>query len=82
MASPSTVLTRGYGSWGSANEVVTLGYGLAEPGGTFRNGTRTFHGSVAERAAVPARPQLSHRVPARPEPDDRHTPSNRPLWPH
>jgi hypothetical protein len=27
MSSPSSVLTRGYGSWGSANLVVTLGYG-------------------------------------------------------
>ncbi len=40
MASPSTVLTRGYGSWGSVNEVVTLGYGVGaaaevHPGGTF-----------------------------------------------
>ena len=28
MASPSTVITRGYGTWGTVNEVVTLGYGI------------------------------------------------------
>lgn len=28
MASPSTVLTRGYGSWGTVNELPTLGYGI------------------------------------------------------
>lgn len=28
MASPSTVLTLGYGDWGSVNEVPTLGYGI------------------------------------------------------
>lgn len=28
MASPSTVLSRGYGSWGSVNLVPTLGYGI------------------------------------------------------
>ncbi len=41
MASPSTVLTRGYGSWGGVSTIVTLGYGTetvpagTEPGGTF-----------------------------------------------
>ncbi len=28
MASPSTVLTRGYGSWGGVNLLPTLGYGI------------------------------------------------------
>ena len=30
MASPSTVLTEGLGSWGSASELVTLGLGIGE----------------------------------------------------
>lgn len=28
MASPSSVLTRGLGDWGSVNLMVTLGYGI------------------------------------------------------
>ena len=43
MASPSSVITRGYGTPGSANLVVTRGYGVGEavvntefPGGVFR----------------------------------------------
>lgn len=28
MASPSTVLTHGFGSWGSVNLLPTLGYGI------------------------------------------------------
>ena len=37
MASPSSVLTQGLGSWGSANLVITLGFGIGaqsvqEPG--------------------------------------------------
>lgn len=34
MASPSTVLTRGFGSWGSVNLLPTLGYGIGEVGDT------------------------------------------------
>ena len=30
MASPSSVLTLGLGSWGSASDLLTLGYGLSE----------------------------------------------------
>lgn len=30
MASPSTVLTRGYGDWSSVNLLPTLGYGIGE----------------------------------------------------
>lgn len=30
-ASPSTVITLGYGSFGSVNLVPTLGYGIGEP---------------------------------------------------
>lgn len=30
MASPSTVISLGYGSWGSVNDVITLGYGMGE----------------------------------------------------
>jgi hypothetical protein len=31
MASPSTVLTLGLGSWGSVNDLPTLGFGSADP---------------------------------------------------
>lgn len=31
MPSPSSVLTLGIGSWGSVNDMITLGYGSAEP---------------------------------------------------
>lgn len=30
MASPSTVISLGYGSWGTVNDVITLGYGIEE----------------------------------------------------
>ena len=34
MASPSTVISRGYGSWGTVNELPTIGYGIgAAPAG-------------------------------------------------
>lgn len=29
MASPSSILSLGYGSWGSVNDVITLGYGIS-----------------------------------------------------
>lgn len=31
-ASPSSVLTKGFGSWGSANLIITIGYGQAGQG--------------------------------------------------
>jgi hypothetical protein len=47
MASPSTVLSRGYGSWGSVNLVITRGLGV---------------GVTTEAVPDPYRPRSFHRT--------------------
>jgi hypothetical protein len=44
MASPSTVISLGYGSWGSVNDVVTLGYGI---GAVIGDPTSTIYADFA-----------------------------------
>jgi hypothetical protein len=56
MASPSTVLTRGYGSWGTVNALPTLGYGISADVATVHTATGTWE--------VPARTG-TWQVPAR-----------------
>lgn len=38
MASPSTIITLGYGSFGSVNLLVTLGYGIASAAASIPGG--------------------------------------------
>jgi hypothetical protein len=57
-ASPSSVLTLGYGSWGSANLVPTLGYGSGEAD-VVTEGVQFSLPSMRPEFSLPTLPQFS-----------------------
>lgn len=48
MASPSTVISLGYGSWGSVNDVITLGYGIGTEAGVAASVKHNFQTDTLE----------------------------------
>jgi hypothetical protein len=52
MGSPSAVITMGLGSWGSVNELLTLGYGSGEESDTSPVARATVAGTDRSRPTV------------------------------